>query len=352
MYRIGIDIGGTNVKMGIVNEDLRIVARRSMPFPWFDAKGSEQGRGSREHAATECQNPASAQSRTSAVPTNVGEERRACNNAALVADAIAEAVRAMAQEEGIAPGQIEGVGVVVPGSIDAAGETVIDAHNLGLHDAPLRALFARRFSGTLVRMGNDADGAALAELACGALAGCQTAVFLTLGTGVGGSVILNGRLFQGGTGQGVELGHMAIEQDGEPCTCGNKGCAEACCSAGALAREGARAAAKHPESPLAHQPSADAAFVIECAKAGDAAACEAFDIYISHLGSLCASLLNIFDPEAIALGGGVAEAGAFLFEPLRKQASEKCFFRTHGPIVGATMGNDAGIVGAALLARQ
>lgn len=310
MYQIGVDIGGTNIKIGLIDDSLQICARTVTPFP--------HGGGAR------------------------------------VAHEIALAVCAMLEKAGVRESELGGIGVVVPGSIDASGQTVIDAHNLGFHDEPFRSRMEQEFPALPVRMANDADGAALAELYCGAFRGCRSAVLLTLGTGLGGGVILNGKMFCGGRGQGVELGHMILVDGGEACTCGNAGCMEAYCSASALAREGVREMARCPESMIAAKAAGDstrvdARLVTDCAKAGDAAANAAFTRYVGHLSSACATICNLLDPEVLAIGGGLSAAGEFLFAPLNAQVGEKCFFKTHGKIVPAQLGNDAGMIGAALL---
>ena len=180
---------------------------------------------------------------------------------------------------------------------------------------------------------------------------------LTLGTGLGGGIILNGKMFNGGMNHGVELGHAYLVDGGEPCTCGNHGCMEAYCAASALTREGRRAMQAHPESMLAEKTGSDPAkitpkLVTDCAKAGDPAATAVFDDYIEHLSSACASIYNILDPEVLALGRGLSAAGPFLFDPLQEKVSKKCFYATRGKLVPAVLGNEAGMVGAALLARD
>lgn len=308
MYQIGIDIGGTSIKLGLVDEQLQIVRRSSVPFRCVGGDG--------------------------------------------VADIIREEVLTlMAQTPAI--DKVGSIGVVVPGSLDKTQSIVLDAHNLDFHNVPFRAQLQARFPGTPVYLANDADGAALAELGRGAFKGCQTAVLLTLGTGVGGGVILGGKPFTGGEKRGAELGHMTLVNGGERCTCGNCGCVESYCSATALIRDGARAAQEHPESLLAQGDisAITAKTVIDCAKQGDETAKAVFDRYVDHLAAACISVVHILDPEVIAIGGGVSHAGDFLFEPLRKLAQEKCFFSEMGRIVPAAMGNDAGIVGAAMLAQ-
>ena len=313
MYQIGVDIGGTNIKIGLVDGQLNIVRCASIPFP---------------HLA--------------------GAE---------VAARIAAACRDLCRDQGCSPEAVDNVGVVVPGSIDPTGTVILDAYNLGFHNVPFRAQLQACFGDTPVFLANDADGAGLAELGRGAFVGCQTAVLFTLGTGVGGGLILGGKMFSGGKKQGVELGHIPLVAGGEACTCGNRGCIEAYCSATAIARNGVRAMEAHPESLLAQRsggdPKAvDAKFVIDCAKEGDPAAKQVFDDFIDHLGSACIAVIHLLDPEVIAIGGGVCNAGPFLFEPLEKNVDEKCFFSDHAKIVPAVMGNDAGMIGAAMLGRN
>ena len=279
MYQIGVDIGGTNIKVGLVNETMELVQTCSVRFPHDGARS--------------------------------------------VVKTIEEAVDFLLRQQAIARKDVESVGIVVPGSIDQKGERVIDAYNLGFHDVPLKALAQEAFGEIPVYLANDANGAALAELYAGAFRGCKTAVLFTLGTGLGGGIILNGHMFNGGMNQGVELGHMYLVNGGEHCTCGNDGCMEAYCAASALARDGQRAMKKHPESLIAARASGDpenvdAKLVIDCAKEGDETAKAVFDQYIDSLSSACASIYNLLDPEVIAIGGGVCGAGEFLFAPLRE----------------------------------
>lgn len=311
MYQIGVDIGGTNIKLGLIDEALQIAARISVPFP---------------HAGVDA-----------------------------AADAVFAAAQSALAQVGASLRDVQSVGIIIPGSIDPAGEVVIHAYNLDFHNVPFRRIVQARFGALPVYMANDADGAALAELYRGALRGCRTGVLMTLGTGVGGGLILNGRLFTGGMGHGVELGHMILDDGGAHCTCGNDGCIEAYCSASALGRQGARAMEKHPESLLAVRSGGDAGcidarFVTDCAKSGDEVAVAVFDSYCSHLASACATLFNLLDSEVIAIGGGLCAAGAFLFDRLQPMVTERCFYHeARGKVVPAQLGNDAGMIGAAML---
>jgi len=299
MFQIGFDIGGTNIAAGVVDDSLNILAKADIPFP----KGCT------------------------------------CESLSLLLKNIAD----MFIRENVNLSELDSIGVAVPGSIDPTREHVINAHNLGLHNAPLRACVQTHFQNTPVLLVNDADAAALAELYKGAFVGAKTAVLLTLGTGVGGGIILNGRLFTGGRGNGVELGHSILQHGGNKCTCGNNGCIETLCSASRLAREGRCAF---------NEDTVTARVVIDAAKAGDAAAKKIFADYVDALGSAVASIINMLDPEIIALGGGVSHAGNFLFDALRQNVSGKSFFSEYADIVPAQMGNDAGIIGAAMLKRN
>ena len=313
MYQIGIDIGGTNIKIGLLDEALELSSVCSIPFPHTTAQD--------------------------------------------MAEKIRTAILTLLDGCGAKLSDVQSVGAVVPGNIDASGEVVLDAYNLDFHEVPLKKILQSQFPGIPVYIANDANGAALAELYKGAFVGHKTGVLLTLGTGLGGGIILNGKLFNGGMNHGVELGHAYLVDGGEPCSCGNHGCMEAYCAASVLARDGRRAMQAHPESLLAQNTGGDAAqitpkLVTDCAKAGDETALTVFRTYLDHLSSACASICNILDPEVLALGGGLSAAGPFLFEPLDKLVSQKCFFSSHGPLVPAVLGNEAGMIGAALLARD
>lgn len=308
MYRIGVDIGGTNIALGLLDEELELKDTKSIPFQ----RGGEY-----------------------------------------VAARIADQARAMLAGAGAGEEELSCIGVAVPGSIDPAGELVIHAYNLDFHNEPLRARIQAYFPGVPVTLGNDADAAVLAELYKGALLGCRTAALYTIGTGIGGGYILCGRMFRGGRGNGIEPGHAVLVDGGERCTCGVAGCVESFCSAKALTREANKAMAAHPESLLHERTGGNAAamtakLAIDCAKAGDETALAVFHAYVGHLGSAIASVMNMLDMEVVAIGGGVSGAGEFLFEPLSRDVDSKCFFRNHGTVVPAQMGNAAGIVGAAM----
>ncbi len=312
MTTLGFDIGGSHIAGGLFNERYERLRTLEEPFP----KG-----------------------RPDDVPALVASmAKRLC--------------------EGVCPArELDSVGLAVPGSINRARTHVLNAYNLGFHDLPLPALVSALLDGTPVYLGNDADSAALAELQAGAFRGVKSAVLFTLGTGVGGGVILNGKLFLGGMGNGVELGHFILDLSGHVCTCGVRGCCETRCSATALIREGKASVSAHPQGLIARrakgsEANVNARLVIDAARENDPAALAIFHAYVDALGSAAASVINILDPEVIAFGGGVSGAGEFLFAPLRENVKQKSFYDSFARIVPAQLGNDAGMLGAALLKKD
>lgn len=312
MFNIGFDIGGSHIAGGLYDENLRLVHRVEEAFP---------------------------QGRPEVVPARI---------AAMAGRLFADA----------GSGPVRSIGLAVAGSIDRARESVLNAYNLGFHDFPLRARVQEHFADIPVFLGNDADLAALAELHAGALRGARCAALLTLGTGLGGGLIINGRLWRGGMGNGCEMGHFIMDMScGVPCTCGVRGCCETRCAASALVREGREAARIHPESLInvrsrGEERNISAKLIVDCARENDPAALAVFERYTDALSAAAASLINILDPEVIAFGGGVSAAGEFLFAPVREKTRRLSFYRAHARIVPAELGNDAGMLGAALLGGE
>ena len=207
-------------------------------------------------------------------------------------------------------------------------------------------------------MDNDATVAGLAESVKGVSAGCRDSVFVTLGTGVGGGVVINGRVFSGAHGVATEIGHMVTVDGGELCTCGKRGCWERYASATALIREGRRLCADKPDCALMQAVEGDimkitAKHVIDLAKAGDDDCAGIFRWYIHHLAVGISNLSNVYDPEVIALGGGVSHSGEFLLNAVRAALPKYVFFKSMpcARIELAQLTNDAGIIGAAMLGR-
>jgi glucokinase len=256
-----------------------------------------------------------------------------------------------------ARGGVEAIGMGIPATIDREKGIAIGAVNLPIEDLPIRDLVAER-TGLPAFLDNDANVAALAEQLFGAARGARNAVMLTIGTGIGGGLILNGEIYRGATGAGAELGHMAIQMDGPGCqgNCPNRGCVEALASGTALGREGLAAAESDPDSALGKLLAAgeevDGRAVTEAAQAGDETAIGVFDLVGSRLGVALASFANIFEPEVIVIGGGVIAAGDLLLDPARRELEARALRpMNRTPVVPAELGEDAGMVGAAAMAR-
>ncbi|GAB1477398.1 ROK family glucokinase [Bacillota bacterium] len=314
MYQIGFDIGGTDIKAGIVNDDMKIVGSTVFPFP----KGQP----------CDC-----------------------------VISAMAARVKELSGRTGIAADEFKSIGMATAGSVNIEKGMIINAHNLGFHNAPIVREMSKHFPGMPVNLANDADAAAIAELRGGVFLGKKTAVLLTLGTGVGGGIIINGRLFTGGQGHGNELGHMTIMQGGPLCTCGNRGCIESLCAATWLLERGKESASKNPKGLIYEKCAGKideitAKVVVDSAKEKDPDASGIFNAYLDSLSSALASIAVLLDPEVIALGGGISLAGDFLFEPLRELVKGKSFFKIYHEILPAKYGNTAGIIGAAMLSKE
>ena len=314
MYYIGIDLGGTNIKGALVSETGEIAREVSRP-----------------------------------------------TRVELGAEAVCDGIAAVITElsSGVDRTLLGGVGLGCPGTVDDETGCVLYANNLGWKNFDLRAAVKSRTDFDL-RIGNDANVAALAEALVGCAKGAQSAVIVTLGTGVGGGVVLGGKLLTGCTGAASELGHMVIAENGEECTCGRRGCFESYSSATALIRDTKRAMAAHPES-LLHAIAAENGGVDGCtaflAKShGDEAGAKVVEDYIEHLACGLTNLVNIFFPEVLALSGGVANQGEALLAPLRERVRERSFGSryavSHTRIERCTLGYRAGVIGAAMLVRK
>jgi len=248
-------------------------------------------------------------------------------------------------------------GLGIPCTIDRERGVAINAVNLPITDVPIRELMQRRL-GFPVFIDNDANCAALAEHRFGAARGATNAVVLTIGTGIGGGLILHDTLYRGSTGAGAELGHVVVDEDGPPCqgTCPNHGCVETMSSGTALAREGVAAAGREPDSALGHAlargDGVTGRTVTEAALEGDRAAREVLNRAGRHLGVALASFANTFDPDVIVVGGGVVEgAGDLLLDPARAELRERALPPMNKvEVKSAELGSDAGMIGAAAMA--
>lgn len=305
--RIGIDLGGTTVKAALCREDGTLLHKVSAPTRTGDADG-------------------------------------------LRADMKMLAL-SLCEKGGIMPDDVTSIGIGVPGSFDKASCTLRFGTNLGMDNVCFAKAFVPEFT-CEIQLDNDANCAALGEATAGAARNARNMIMITLGTGVGGGIVASGKLYTGCNGIAGELGHMVIRQNGEPCNCGRRGCLEAYSSAAALVRFTERALDSGRESILqGKQGLLDAKMVCDAVDAGDALAKEKFDEYCENLSCGLANFVNIFQPERIVIGGGVAGYGEKLMEPLRRLTKPQIFkgLDRNTEIVAAELGNDAGLIGAAML---
>ena len=274
--------------------------------------------------------------------------------AALV-DAIASAV----EEIAAAVGPVEAVGLGVPCTIDRRTGIAVQAVHLPITDVHLAAVVGERV-GVPVVVDNDANCAVLAEARFGVARGLSEIVLLTLGTGIGGGLVLGGELYRGAVGAGAEMGHMVIDMDGPPCqgNCPNRGCLEALASGTALVREAALRVARRPDTPLGlaleEGELLTGVLVTELAFRGDPVARDAIETVGRRLGVGLSSLVNIFNPEMIVIGGGVIAAGELLLAPARAELAARALApgRDLVRVEAAAFGPEAGMIGAALMARE
>ena len=312
MYRIGIDLGGTFIAAGLVNEKLQIVDKLS-------------------------------------VRTNAPRPMEA------IADDMASLARALLERSGLRREDLAAVGVGVPGTANRENGRLEDANNLGFDDEPFLPVLEERL-GLPVRFGNDANAAAWGEYR---VSGHRedSFVMMTIGTGIGGGVILNGKLWDGVNGAAAEFGHMTIRYDGVPCSCGRTGCFEAYASATALIRQARERMETDRETLLwklcgGEADRVEARTVFDGAAAGDAACMELLDTYTTYLAEGTANIINLFQPASLCVGGGVSRAGEALLAPLREKTARRIYSQNakrNTQIILAQLDNDAGIIGAALL---
>jgi glucokinase len=267
-------------------------------------------------------------------------------------------VQAVEESRAAAP-DVSAVGFGIPSVVDAATGISEYSVHLPLEGVPFRDVMHERI-GLPVVVDNDANLALLAEARAGAARGAQHALMLTLGTGIGGALLLDGRLYRGARGGGAELGHTVVDLDGPPCQggCPNRGCLEAFASGTAIGREGAAAARRAPDSALgralADGREVTGGLVTEVAHDGDEAAIEVLSLVGRRLGAGLSSLINAFQPEVIVIGGGAVAAGELLLAPAREVAMATALppLRRDVRIVAAELAEEAGMVGAGILALE
>ena len=311
--RIGIDMGGTSIKIGVVNEKNEIIARTVL------------------------------ETRLDIVP----EE--------LIAN-MGKVTRKLLEDSNIPLDQCVGVGIGSPGTIDDENGVVIYSNNYAWENVPLRAEL-KKYLPLPIYINNDANCAMLGETAAGAAAGRKNVVFLTLGTGVGGGFLIDGKLFNGGLLGGTEFGHTVVQVGGVRCTCGREGCLESYASATGLIRMAREQMEKHPDSLLwklcdGDKSKVNAELAFKASDEKDEAGMLAVKEYMKYLAAGIANAINMFRPEVVVLGGGISNRGEKLAEELNEMVKDECFGHTFvkpAKVVIATLKNDAGIIGAAEL---
>lgn len=316
MYYIGIDLGGTNIAVGIVDESFKIVK-----------KGS--------------------------TPTLVNRDPEL-----IIAD-MGKLCLELLAETGIGLEEVVCAGIAAPGSVNPRTGIIEYANNLPFLRFPIADTLRKYLPMREVYLENDANAAALGEAVGGAAKGKRLSVMITLGTGVGGGVIIDGKIYSGFNYAGAELGHTVIEYNGRQCSCGRKGCFEAYASATALVSMTKEKLAACKDTLMWEMcgndiSKADARIAFAAMKKGDRAGKEVVDMYISYLACGITNMINIFQPEVLLIGGGVCNEKDYLLKPLTEIVNADQYTRNQAvktEIKIAALGNDAGIVGAAALGR-
>ena len=312
MKFIGIDIGGMTIKGGIVDENGIISTRKT-------------------------------------IVTSPGKED------VLIVKDIANLIEDLVVASGLQKSDFVGVGLGCPGSVYDEKGIVRYSCNINFRNTPMAKMLADMTGIKNVKLSNDANCAALAETMFGAGKGAKNSVMVTLGTGVGTGIVVDGKLLTGNRSAGAEGGHIQINLGGVTCGCGKKGCYEAYASATALMNQIQSACEKHPESLLAHEVEENGSsgkVVFDCAKQDDKVSIAVIKRYIKYVGVGLVNFANIFFPEVIIIGGGISNQGDNIIKPLQRYVSRNVYGAVYSPkikVVAATLRNDAGIIGAAAL---
>ncbi len=316
MYSIGIDLGGTNIAIGIVDENYKIVLKDKVP--------------------TLAQRPANE-----------------------IMDDMANLCKSLVERLNISFDDILYAGIATPGSVDPINGIVKYANNIDMVNYPIAEELGSRIPLKKIYIENDANAAALAEAKAGAGKGLNDVIMITLGTGVGGGIVIGGKLYSGFNYAGAELGHTVIEANGKPCTCGRKGCFESYSSATGLIDMTKEKLSETKDTIMWEMISNDINNVtgrtaFDASRKGDKAGQEVVNTYIEYLACGLANMINIFQPEVLCIGGGVCGEGDYLLNPLKELIKQNTYgYETmdkHTELKIAELGNDAGIIGAASLA--
>ena len=314
-HYIGIDLGGTNIKAGIVNENYEIVAK----------------------ATTKTMLPRPAEE--------------------ICADMAKVSLEAM-QQAGLTLDDIESIGIGTPGTANSETGIIEYSNNLGFLNLPVVEIMQKHINKPIY-VENDANAAAYGEFVAGAAKGANDAVCITLGTGVGGGIIINGKIYSGFNFAGAEIGHTVIDPNGPECTCGRKGCFEVFSSATGLVRMTKEAMLEDKSSVMWQMNEEDgkvsARTAFNAMRAGDRAGKAVVDKYIKYLAGGITNTINIFQPDILCIGGGVCNEGDPLLLPLKELVAKEVYTKNSAKnteIVIAKLGNDAGIIGAAFLGQD
>ncbi len=311
MYRLGIDLGGTNIVAGVVDENYKVIGKGKLK--------------------TNASRPA--------------EE---------IVDDMANAVFAAIENAGIKKDEVISAGVGAPGSVDPVKGIVKYTNNLNFNNLELCRMLKER-TGYEFYIENDANAAAYGEFLAGAGKGTKEFVAITLGTGVGGGIIIDRKIFSGSNYAGGELGHTVIEMDGEPCTCGRRGCFEAYASATALIRQTKKAMKEDLNSLMwkicgGNIDNANGLTAFDAWRRGDASATKVVNTYFKYISVGITNIINIFQPELVCVGGGISGEKENLTRPVNQLVKKEVYGGTDKDfVVTAELGNDAGIIGAAYL---
>ena len=315
MYKIGIDLGGTNIAVGVVDDNYNII-----------------GKGERKTNAPRA--------------------------AELICDDIAAATFDAINAAKISIDEVESIGIGAPGSINPKTGVIGFSNNLGFNNVPIVELLEKRLN-KKVYIDNDANAAALGEMVAGAGKGTENFVAITLGTGVGGGTIINGKMLLGSNFAGGEIGHTVIVHNGAQCTCGRKGCFEAYASATGLIRQTKEKMLENKNSEMWNIVDGDIDKVngrtaFDALRKGDACGTEVVDTYCDYLACGITNIINVFQPDVLCIGGGVSKEGDNILKRICKVTEKERFSKNiskQTEIKTAMLGNDAGIIGAAVLSK-
>ncbi len=313
MYKLGVDLGGTNIVAGVVDDRYRIVATAK---------------------------------RKTNLPRSAEE---------IIDDIVAVSLEAIQNAE-ITFDDIDGCGVGCPGSIDHKTGSVPYSNNLDFYDVPLAEMLYQK-TGKRFCIENDANAAAYGEFLAGAGKGTKNFIAITLGTGVGSGIIIDGKIYSGSNGAGGELGHTVIQMGGQHCTCGRSGCWETYASATALVNQTKQAMKRYRNSRMweiceGNLDNVNGITAFKAKRLGDRVGCMVVDEYIRYVAVGIANTLDIFQPDVICIGGGISKEGDYLIDPINEYVEGENYARNikfKTVIKTADLGNDAGIIGAAYL---